>query len=85
MAEGWPSLPEDPERAKRVLTAPGVTTIVALEESEVIGFAQLLSDGEVQAYLATIAVREDSRGRGVGRALIDAGFVSRGRRTARSA
>ena len=28
-AEGWPSFPEDPARALRALTAPGVTTVVA--------------------------------------------------------
>jgi hypothetical protein len=54
-AEGWPSFAADPESAVRVLTAPGVTTVVALESGEVIGFAQLFSDGELQAYLATMA------------------------------
>lgn len=71
-AEGWPSLNEDPERAERALSAPGVTTVVALDEREaVIGFAQLLSDGEIQAYLATIAVDPDFRNRGVGRAMVE--------------
>ncbi len=70
VAEGWPSLPEDPERAVRLLTAPGVTTVVALEERAVVGFAELLSDGELQAYLASIAVDTSFRGRGIGRALV---------------
>lgn len=70
-AEGWPSLPEDPARAVRALTAPGVTTVVAVHEGAVVGFAQLLSDGEIQAYLATIAVEASVRRRGLGRALIE--------------
>ena len=48
-AENWPSFPEDPPRANRALTAPGVTTVVAVEADQVIGFAQMQSDGEVQA------------------------------------
>lgn len=73
--EGWPSLPADPARAQRVLTAPGVTTVVAIsEEGEVVGFAQLLSDGEIQAYLSTLAVVPDHRGTGIGRDLIESGL-----------
>ena len=44
--------------------------MVALEESEVIGFAQLQSDGEIQAHLSLIAVAPKARRRGVGRQLI---------------
>ena len=71
VAEGWPELPEDPGRAVRILTAPGVTTVVAVVEGEVIGFVQLLSDGELVAYLASIAVDLRFRRRGVGRALVE--------------
>jgi ribosomal protein S18 acetylase RimI-like enzyme len=70
-AEGWPSLPEDPERAVRVLTAPGVTTVVAVDGDRVVGFAQMFSDGEIQAFLTSIAVADGQRGRGVGRSLVD--------------
>ena len=68
--EGWPTFVEDPRRANRALTAPGVTTMVALEGGEVIGFAQLQSDGEIQAHLSLIAVATEARRRGVGRQLI---------------
>ena len=70
VVEGWPSFPDDPERAIRVLTAPGVTTVIALDNGKVVGFAQLFSDGELQAFLANLAVDERFRGRGTGRALV---------------
>lgn len=70
VAKGWPSFPEDPERAIRVLTAPGVTTVIAMDNRQVIGFAELFSDGELQAFLANLAVDERFRGRGTGQALV---------------
>jgi hypothetical protein len=58
-AEGWATLTEDPARALRAFTAPGVVTLVALDDDEeVVGFAQTLTDGAVQAYLARLIVAE---------------------------
>jgi len=69
--EGWTSLPSNPARALRALSAPGVTTIVAIDDAdEVIGFAQVLSDGEIQGHLALLGIRADSRHRGVARSLL---------------
>jgi len=68
--EGWPSFPEDPARAQRALTAPGVTTVVAVEGNVLAGFAQLQSDGEIQAHLTLIAVDAACRRRGIARELI---------------
>lgn len=68
--EGWPGFPEDPPRANRALTAPGVTTMVAVEGGDVVGFAQLQSDGEIQAHLSTIAVDPAHRRKGIARELI---------------
>ncbi len=73
-AEGWPSLPEDHARAQRVLTAPGVTTVVALDGEAVVGFAQMLGDGEVQAFLASMAVDHAYRRQGVARRLVTEGL-----------
>jgi GNAT superfamily N-acetyltransferase len=70
-AEGWPSLPADPARAHAVFTAPGVTTVVALDGADVVGFAYLQSDGHIQAHLSQMAVRESHRRRGIGRALLE--------------
>jgi len=71
-AEGWPSLVTDEERAHRVLTAPGVTTVVATAGAvgEVVGFAQLQSDGEIQAHLSLIAVVPAWRRQGIGGRLV---------------
>jgi ribosomal protein S18 acetylase RimI-like enzyme len=73
-ADDWGSLASDPERAHRVLTNPGVTSYVALDHGIVVGFAYLLSDGEVQAYLALMAVAATHRRRGIGGALIQESF-----------
>ena len=73
-AEGWPSLPADPGRAGRVLTAPGVTTVVATEDDVVVGFAQLCGDGEIQAFLASLVVDRDQRQTGIGRELVIEGL-----------
>ncbi len=70
-AEKWPSFGADLDRAHAVLTAPGVTSVVALDGDQVIGFAYLLSDGHIAAYLSMMAVHHDHRRRGVGRALVE--------------
>ena len=77
-AEHWPSFCEDPARANRALTAPGVTTMVATEDNKVVGFAQMQSDGEVQAHLSVMAVGKNFRGRGIARELIAAAFREAG-------
>jgi ribosomal protein S18 acetylase RimI-like enzyme len=70
-AEGWPSFAEDGERAHRVLTAPGVRSVVAVEGDHVLGFAYLQSHGEIQAHLSLIAVTPSGRRQGIGRSLLD--------------
>ena len=70
-AENWPSLPADPSRAHAVFTAPGVTTVVALDGEQVVGFAYLQSDGHIQAHLSQMAVHRAYRRKGIGRALLE--------------
>jgi len=70
-AEGWPSLVADPDRSHAVLTAPGVTTVVALDGEQVVGFAYLQSDGHIQAHLSMMAVHKSYRRKGIGRALLE--------------
>jgi ribosomal protein S18 acetylase RimI-like enzyme len=70
VAEGWPSYPEDPARAHRALTAPGATSVVAVDGDRIVGFAHMLSDGEIQAFLSNLAVASTHRRRGIARQLI---------------
>jgi ribosomal protein S18 acetylase RimI-like enzyme len=72
--QDWPGLRDDLARAERVLTAPGVTTMVAVEGGAVVGFAQLQSDGEIQAHLSQIAVDPTFQRRGIGREMIVQGL-----------
>jgi predicted N-acetyltransferase YhbS len=77
-AEDWASLGADRARALRMLTAPGVVTVVALHDGEVVGFARALSDGELVACLTDIAVSARHRREGLGRRLIDEIFARTG-------
>jgi len=70
-AEGWPSYTANRSKTMRVLTAPGVTSVVAVDGHEVVGFAYMQSDGEIQAHLSLIAVSRTRRREGIGRLLIE--------------
>jgi ribosomal protein S18 acetylase RimI-like enzyme len=70
-AEGWPSFVDDPDLARRAFTAPGVTTVVAEEAGEVVGFAELMSDGVLQAHLSLIATAASHRRRGIARTMLE--------------
>jgi ribosomal protein S18 acetylase RimI-like enzyme len=74
VAEGWPTFPADGERAHRVLTAPGVTTVVAVDRRVVAGFAQIQGDGEIQAHLSLLAVAAAYRRQGVASILLRTGL-----------
>ncbi|HUY55787.1 MAG TPA: GNAT family N-acetyltransferase [Candidatus Nanopelagicaceae bacterium] len=69
-AEGWPSLPSDPGRALRVLTCGGGRTVVAVDQTLVVGLCQVLSDGELQAYCSLLLVGAQFRRQGLGRTLL---------------
>jgi len=73
--EGWTSFHTDPERTWRVLTAPGVIAVVALDRELVVGFAYVQSDGEIQAHLSNIAVLQSHRRRGIARRMIEEAFA----------
>lgn len=69
-AEGW-SYAQDDQRTWRALTAPGSLSLVALcTDQKVVGIAQVLSDGEIQAFLATLVVAKTHRRRGVAGQLV---------------
>jgi GNAT superfamily N-acetyltransferase len=73
-AEPWPVYTKDAQQTWRALTAPGVTTIVAVEDGRIIGFAQVLSDGETAAFLSLLLVAADRRRQGIGTRLIQEAF-----------
>jgi predicted N-acetyltransferase YhbS len=52
--------------------------MVAVEDDEVLGFAYLLTDGEIQSYLVLIVVAESHRSKGTGRRLIEEAFSRSG-------
>jgi len=80
LADGvaFSTLVEDPERAHRVLTAPGAISLVGLEDGEPIGFAHTITDGAIQAYLCRLLVAPDFQRRGIGRALVDESLARSG-------
>ena len=76
--EKYPSYIQDAERTWRALTAPGVCTVVAIQDGRAVGFAQMQSDGLIQAHLILIVVDRDLRRRGIGRRLIWEAFTRAG-------
>jgi GNAT superfamily N-acetyltransferase len=69
-AAGWDVYTVDPERTFRALSAPGCTTLVALDGAAVVALVQLQSDGEIEAHLSALLVAGSWRGHGLGRELL---------------
>jgi ribosomal protein S18 acetylase RimI-like enzyme len=69
----WPSL-TDRETVLRVCTAPGSSAYVAVEDGDVVGWAQALGDGVLQSHLSFLAVAPLHRRRGIARLLTVATF-----------
>jgi predicted N-acetyltransferase YhbS len=69
-AQRW-SYAQDEQQTWRALTAPGSLTLVALAGAQVVGVAQLLSDGEIQALLSVLLVDQQHRRQGVARRLVE--------------
>ena len=73
-AAGWTEYTEDAARTHRALTAPGVTTLVALADSRVVGAIQVQSDGVVQAHASMLLIDPDLRGHRLGSRLLSEGL-----------
>ncbi len=73
-AEGWTEYTEDAERTARALSAPGVTTLVALADGQVVGAIQVQSDGVIQAHVSMLLIDPEWRGRQVGARLLQKGL-----------
>jgi predicted N-acetyltransferase YhbS len=76
-AEGWDSW-DDPPTVAAALTAPGVTTLVAVRRSEVIGAIQVLGDGRINWIIGTLIVLPTERDCGIGTSLVAEAFVRTG-------
>ncbi len=77
-AEGWTEYTDDVERTYRALTAPGVTTLVAIAGERVVGAIQVQSDGLIQAHLSLLLIDRDWRGAGLGSTLLREGLERAG-------
>jgi ribosomal protein S18 acetylase RimI-like enzyme len=77
-AEGWTEYADDPERTFRALSAPGVTTLVALADGRIGGAIQVQSDGVMQAHVSMLLIDREQRGRRLGSRLLREGLERAG-------
>ena len=78
VAEGWSEYTVDIERTCRALRAPGVTTLVAIDDGRVVGAIQVQSDGVIQAHVSMLLVDRSWRGRRLGFGLLREGLECAG-------
>jgi ribosomal protein S18 acetylase RimI-like enzyme len=71
---GWSEYTVDVERTSRSLTAPGVTTLVAVDDARVVGAIQVQSDGAIQAHVSMLLVDPNWRGQQLGFKLLREGL-----------
>ena len=71
-AEGWPTPTVRPAEALVSWRNAWPTLVAICDDKELVGFVRALTDGEVTMYIAELLVAPTWRGRGVGRALLDA-------------
>jgi ribosomal protein S18 acetylase RimI-like enzyme len=78
IAEGWTEYADDVQRTRRALSAPGVTTLVAIAGGHVVGAIQVQSDGLIQAHVSMLLIAKSSRGAGLGSSLLRHGLERAG-------
>lgn len=66
---GWQHRVSDPDRFKEMLKNTN-RTVVAIEDSRIVGFARALCDEVSNGYISMVAVAPDRRGQGLGRELV---------------
>jgi predicted N-acetyltransferase YhbS len=72
--EGWTEYTDHVERTHRALTAPGVTTLVAIADGRVVGAIQVQSDGVIQAHVSMLLIDRSWRGARLGSRLLRDGL-----------
>lgn len=77
-AEAWTEYTDDAERTYRALTAPGVTTLIAILGGQVVGAIQVQSDGVIQAHVSLLMIDRDRRGARLGSKLLREGLQRAG-------
>ncbi len=77
-AEGWTEYTDDVQRTYRALTAPGVTTLVAIADNRVAGAIQVQSDGLLQAHVSMLLIDRNWRGARLGSRLLREGLERAG-------
>ena len=77
-AEGWTEYAADVQRTYGALTAPGVTTLVAIADGRVAGAIQVQSDGLIQAHVSMLLIDRNWRGVRLGSRLLREGLERAG-------
>lgn len=67
--EGWPN-PPTPDTLHRLLASSYRISLAVEESGRVVGIAQAISDGVLTAFVPMLEVLPESRGRGLGTALM---------------
>jgi len=68
-ANGWEKRVADAERFHKMMENAS-RTVMAIENSRVVGFGRALCDDVSNGYMGTVAVAEEMRGQGIGRELV---------------
>lgn len=68
-ANGWEARVADRGRFSKMMENAS-RTVIALEDSRIVGFARALCDDVSNGYIGTVLVASEFRGRGVGREIV---------------
>ena len=75
MEEWWTEEPYDPDHVVRIVAGSHCFVIASIED-QIVGMGRAISDGTSDAYLQDVTVKQDYRGRKIGKKIVKA-LVSR--------